>query len=107
MAKKQKNDRLCLICGRKFRLKRKRGRPRKYCSNECYKIAHRRKADKRVNLGTPSTLNLSPKSVKYQLYLIENNIDVGRRRFSFDECEKDFVLNRMVYDEDGSISYLS
>lgn len=104
MRKLAKNEKICPICGKIFRFKRGRGKScRKYCSDKCSKIAHRRNVDKRVNIGTHNTLSLTPKSVDYQLYLIENNIDKGAKQFFSDKSERDVILDRMVYDEDGSI----
>lgn len=104
MRKLAKNEKICSICGRIYRVKLKRGKSsRKYCSDKCYKIAHRRNVDKRCNLGTPNTLSLTPESVEYQLYLIRNNIDKGARQFVSDKSERDVILERMVYDEDDSI----
>lgn len=104
MAAKQKNDRFCPVCGRKFRIKRGRGLSRKkYCSEKCSKIAQRRRVDKRSNLGTPVTLSLTPKSVKYQLYLIRNNIDKGRKQFSSEKSKRDVILELTVYDKERGI----
>ena len=103
MRKLAKNEKICPICGKIFRFKRRRGKSRReYCSDKCYKIAHRRKVNRRVSLGTPATLSLTPESVDYQLYLIRNNIDKGAKQFVSDKSERDVVLERMVYDEDFS-----
>lgn len=104
MRKLGKNEKICPICGRIFRFKRGRGKSRrKYCSDKCSNIAHRRNRDKRSNLGTPNTLSLTPESVSYQLYLIKNNIDKGAKQFISDKSERDVILERMCYDKDYSI----
>ena len=103
MRKLQSNEKICPICKKIFRFKRGPGNSRrKYCSDKCYKIAHRRNVDKRCNLGTPSTLSLTTKSVRYQLYLIRNNIDKGAKQFVSDKSDRDVVLERMCYDKDYS-----
>lgn len=103
MAKNQKNDRICPICGRKFRVNLKNGNTRKYCSKKCSVKANKNKANRRNNFGTSSTLSLSPKSVKYQLFLIRNNIDKGGRQFSSDKSKRDVILELTVYDEERGI----
>ena len=103
MRKLAKNEKICSICGKIFRFKRGRGSScRKYCSKQCSKKANRDKAIRRNNLGTCSTLSLTPQSVKYQLYLIRNNIDKGAKQFVSEKSERDVVLERMVYNEDYS-----
>lgn len=104
MRKLAKNEKICPICGRIFRFKRGRGGSRrKYCSDKCYKIAHRRNVDKRCNLGTPNTLSLTHKSVEYQLYLIRNNIDEGYRQFVSDRSKRDVLLELTVFDKERGI----
>lgn len=104
MRKLARNEKICPICGRIFRFKRGRGTSRrKYCSKQCSKIANYNKAINRNTLGTPDTLNLTPESVNYQLYLIRNNIDKSAKQFISDKSDRDVVLERMCYDENYSI----
>lgn len=103
MVRKQKNDRVCRICGKKFRVNLKTENTRKYCSKKCSIKANINNADRRNKLGTPVTLSLTPESVNYQLFLIRNNIDEGAKVFISDKSERDVILERMVYDNDCTI----
>lgn len=103
MVKLNKNEKLCVDCGKIIRVSNNRQKRCKSCAVKKNR-ENALKRNRRIrSIGTPATWDLSPNAVRKQLDLIINNVDKGGKVFNNDKSKRDVVLERMVYDEDGSI----
>lgn len=101
MRKLRSDERICDECGKIFRVKRKRGKPRHYCSKSCADEVHKRQMNHRNSLGT-NTISLSEKSIKKQLNGLKDY--KKKRNVNYDVSSYDILISKTVYclDDDNN-----
>ncbi len=95
------DERICKVCGKIFRVRRKGGR-KKYCSKFCANEIKKRQMFHRNSLGT-STKSLGVNEVKKQLDRIRNYH--GNPIVSDSLSYRDILVNNAVYVLDDDNNY--